>query len=126
MALRDTLTRQVNFNENLDSLVGTVSAKFSAAFERACPELDRLHQVLTPYALRALPSGIGCSGEVHVRRHADDYAQWAIEILVKFRDEEEMQVLTAQRQSGGVGLACPAQSRVGALMLGGCGDRNGP
>ena len=30
--------------------------------------------------------------------------KWAIDILVKFRDTEKLQLLTAQRQSGGVSL----------------------
>ena len=37
-------------------------------------------------------------------RTGEDYANWALEILVKFRDAEDLQVLTAQRQSGGVSL----------------------
>jgi hypothetical protein len=32
----------------------------------------------------------------------DDYEKWAITILVKFRDTERLQQLTAHRQSGGV------------------------
>ena len=45
--------------------------------------------------------GIGCAGEVQIAPH-EDYAQWAIDILVKFRDNEKLQLLTGQRQSGGV------------------------
>lgn len=32
----------------------------------------------------------------------DDYERWGIDILVKFRDTERLQLLTGQRQSGGV------------------------
>ena len=32
-----------------------------------------------------------------------DYAQWRVDIKVKFRDNEKLQLLTGQRQSGGVG-----------------------
>lgn len=46
-------------------------------------------------------AGIGCAGEVKITPD-DDYAKWAIDILVKFRDDEKLQLLTAQRQSGGV------------------------
>jgi len=59
------------------SLVQDVSEKFSNAFER-----------------------IGCAGEVRVATDKD-YDKWGIEILVKFRDTEELQLLTGQRQSGG-------------------------
>jgi chromosome segregation ATPase len=31
----------------------------------------------------------------------DDFEKWAIQIKVKFRDTEDMQILNGQRQSGG-------------------------
>ena len=46
-------------------------------------------------------SGFGCAGEIRISEH-EDYDKWAIDILVKFRDTEKLQLLTAQRQSGGV------------------------
>lgn len=64
----------------LDEIIKVISEKFSESFE-----------------------GIGCGGEVQLNTANDskDYAQWGIEILVKFRDSEEMKPLTGQRQSGG-------------------------
>jgi len=62
----------------LKTLVSSIGAKFSAAFDR-----------------------IGCAGEIQIAPHEEDYAQWAIDILVKFRDNEKLQLLTGQRQSGG-------------------------
>ncbi|TIB72881.1 P-loop containing nucleoside triphosphate hydrolase protein [Wallemia mellicola] len=59
-------------------LIMAVSERFSKAFER-----------------------FGCAGEVKLFRHATDYAQWAIEIYVKFRETENLELLTHQRQSGG-------------------------
>lgn len=47
--------------------------------------------------------GIGCAGEIRINEH-EDYEKWAIDILVKFRDSEKLQLLTGQRQSGGVSL----------------------
>ncbi|KAI0287939.1 hypothetical protein B0F90DRAFT_1827934 [Multifurca ochricompacta] len=44
--------------------------------------------------------GIGCAGELQLTPH-DDYEKWAITILVKFRDTEQLQQLRAHRQSGG-------------------------
>lgn len=67
------------FNPALDALVEETSAKFSAAFER-----------------------IGCTGEVRVARVEGNYAEWGIEILVSYRDGQDLEVLTASRQSGGV------------------------
>jgi hypothetical protein len=51
---------------------------------------------------------------VRLVRTGEDYANWALEILVKFRDEEELQVLTGQRQSGGVSAKGP---RIRAMTL---------
>ncbi|KAG1833286.1 P-loop containing nucleoside triphosphate hydrolase protein [Suillus subluteus] len=62
----------------LEQLVASIGKKFSAAFDR-----------------------IGCAGEIRISPH-DDYDKWAIDILVKFRDNEKLQLLTGQRQSGGV------------------------
>lgn len=64
----------------LKSLVSSVSAKFSAAFER-----------------------VGCAGEVAIAQDSSGakYEEWGIEIRVKFRQKESLQALTGQRQSGG-------------------------
>ncbi|KAI0784897.1 P-loop containing nucleoside triphosphate hydrolase protein [Abortiporus biennis] len=61
----------------LQELVSSVGEKFSAAFDR-----------------------IGCAGEIKITPH-EDYDKWAIDILVKFRDNEKLQLLTGERQSGG-------------------------
>ncbi|KIK65311.1 hypothetical protein GYMLUDRAFT_38753 [Collybiopsis luxurians FD-317 M1] len=61
----------------LDKLIGSIGQKFSSAFDR-----------------------IGCAGEIRISEN-EDYDKWAIDILVKFRDEEKLQLLTGQRQSGG-------------------------
>lgn len=61
----------------LERLVASIGQKFSAAFDR-----------------------IGCAGEIRITQ-APEYEKWAIDILVKFRDTEKLQLLTAQRQSGG-------------------------
>lgn len=53
--------------------------------------------------------GIGCAGELQLTPH-DDYEKWAITILVKFRDTERLQQLTAHRQSGGVRCLSFSQS----------------
>ncbi|KAL8278470.1 hypothetical protein RQP46_009160 [Phenoliferia psychrophenolica] len=61
----------------LEHLVEKVSLKFSAAF-----------------------TTLGLLGEVRIAKHTD-YNKWGIEILVSFRDQEALQVLTQHRQSGG-------------------------
>ena len=46
-------------------------------------------------------TGIGCAGEIRINEN-EDYEKWAIDILIKFRSSEKLQLLTAHRQSGGV------------------------
>jgi hypothetical protein len=53
----------------LSNIVEKVNKAFSESFER-----------------------LNCAGEVRLGRH-DDYDQWGIEILVKFRDEEKLELL---------------------------------
>ncbi|QUC20101.1 uncharacterized protein UV8b_04342 [Ustilaginoidea virens] len=43
---------------------------------------------------------ISCAGEVRIRKH-DDFSQWALDVMVKFRENEALQQLTRHRQSGG-------------------------
>ena len=69
----------------LDDKVEHISTKFSRYFEK-----------------------IKCAGEVVINKtsgNIDDspleYSNWGIDLKVKFRDNEELAALTAQRQSGG-------------------------
>ncbi|KAH9833821.1 uncharacterized protein C8Q71DRAFT_772688 [Rhodofomes roseus] len=74
---RSIKTARDNWQPALEELVASIGKKFSAAFDR-----------------------LGCAGEVRIREH-DDFDKWAIDILVKFRDDEKLQLLTGERQSGG-------------------------
>ncbi|KAJ7183001.1 hypothetical protein C8R43DRAFT_1145589 [Mycena crocata] len=74
---KDIKVARDNWEPALQALVASVGKKFSAAFDR-----------------------IGCAGEIRVREE-EAYENWAIDILVKFRDTEKLQLLTGQRQSGG-------------------------
>lgn len=71
-------TMHDEWKAELESIVSTISASFSDSF-----------------------ASINCVGEVQLREDEENYANWGIEILVKFRSSEKLQVLTAQRQSGG-------------------------
>ncbi|KXS17350.1 P-loop containing nucleoside triphosphate hydrolase protein [Gonapodya prolifera JEL478] len=44
---------------------------------------------------------IGCAGQVRLHEDQKNFETWGIEILVKFRDSESLQVLSPARQSGG-------------------------
>ncbi|KAK6075823.1 RecF/RecN/SMC N terminal domain-containing protein [Seiridium cupressi] len=65
------------FEPRLENIIGKVNEAFGRNFER-----------------------ISCAGEVGLRKD-DDFEQWAIEIKVKFRQNEELQLLNQHRQSGG-------------------------
>ncbi|KAF8329916.1 hypothetical protein F5887DRAFT_1182074 [Amanita rubescens] len=74
---RSIKTARESWQPALGKLVTSIGEKFSAAFDR-----------------------IGCAGEIRISPH-EEYEKWAIDILVKFRDSEKLQLLTSQRQSGG-------------------------
>ena len=61
----------------LDALVAKISDGFGTNFEK-----------------------IGCAGQVGVYKD-EDFENWSIQIQVRFREHEELSILTSQRQSGG-------------------------
>lgn len=73
---RITKIRDV-WEPRLDALIGEISDAFSHNFEQ-----------------------IGCAGEVGMHKD-EDFGLWAIQIKVKFRENEALQILDAHRQSGG-------------------------
>lgn len=66
-----------SWEPELDRLIAEISAAFAHNFER-----------------------IGCAGEVGVHKD-EDFELWSIEIKVKFRESETLQILDQHRQSGG-------------------------
>ncbi|KAG2221653.1 hypothetical protein INT45_001178, partial [Circinella minor] len=68
---------KTQWEPQLEALVKRISDSFGVALQR-----------------------IGCAGEVQVAKD-EDFDKWGIEIRVKFRDNEKLQLLTGQRQSGG-------------------------
>jgi chromosome segregation ATPase len=74
-----------NWENGITSLVDHISDKFSDYFEK-----------------------INCAGRVEINKTSkgpdvspDEYKNWGIELMVKFRDSEILAPLTAHRQSGG-------------------------
>jgi structural maintenance of chromosomes protein 5 len=61
--------------------------------------LDRITEIISTGFSESFAS-IGCSGEVRLKEDPD-YSKWGVEILVKFRAAEQLQILTGHRQSGG-------------------------
>ncbi|KAG9654490.1 structural maintenance of chromosomes 5 smc5, partial [Aureobasidium melanogenum] len=81
----DLVELQQNINEvrqkwepELDQLIGQISDAFSENFAK-----------------------INCAGQVEVYKEDDDFNKWAIQIQVKFRENEQLSVLDSHRQSGG-------------------------
>ncbi|KAL7005936.1 Structural maintenance of chromosomes protein 5 [Cystobasidiomycetes sp. EMM_F5] len=78
--------------------------------QRARDRIERLHGSWYPKLKKIVDkvgdnfstamNSLGCLGEVSISEH-DDYAKWAVRIKVAFRDGEDLQDLTAHRQSGG-------------------------
>ncbi|KAF7541354.1 hypothetical protein G7Z17_g11973 [Cylindrodendrum hubeiense] len=78
----ETLTREVDglmakWEPMLDELVSKISDAFAYNFEQ-----------------------ISCAGEIRVHK-AEDFDAWALDVMVRFRENETLQQLTAHRQSGG-------------------------
>ncbi|KAH8677057.1 P-loop containing nucleoside triphosphate hydrolase protein [Ilyonectria robusta] len=78
----ETLTREIDglmakWEPTLDELVAKISDAFAYNFEQ-----------------------ISCAGEIRVHK-AEDFDAWALDVMVRFRENETLQQLTAHRQSGG-------------------------
>ncbi|KAM0356068.1 hypothetical protein ACHAPU_000462 [Fusarium lateritium] len=78
----DGITQEIQelrskWEPRLDELVSKISDAFAYNFEQ-----------------------ISCAGEVRVHK-PDDFDAWALDIMVRFRENETLQQLTAHRQSGG-------------------------
>jgi len=63
------------------------------------PEVQRIAQIVGERFAKNMED-MGCLGEVGIIEN-EDYAKWAIDIKVAFRDKEQVQSLTSTRQSGG-------------------------
>ncbi|KAI3545384.1 RecF/RecN/SMC N terminal domain-containing protein [Colletotrichum filicis] len=78
----DHLNRQITkirekWEPQLDELISKINDAFSYNFEQ-----------------------INCAGEIRVHKD-EDFDQWALDIMVKFRENETLQQLNQHRQSGG-------------------------
>ncbi|KAI9282248.1 hypothetical protein BY458DRAFT_429086 [Sporodiniella umbellata] len=77
-----------------------LESKITQLRERWEPRIDQLVRSISENFTNAFESIIGCTGEVGIDKQ-EDFDKWGIQILVKFRDTEKLQILTSQRQSGG-------------------------
>ena len=86
--------------EKTNTLSGK-QAVIDATKQAWLPKLQELFGRINT-AFSAAMSAIGCAGEVRLSEAAnDDFAAFAVEILVKFRDDGGLERLNPHRQSGG-------------------------
>lgn len=90
--LRETLEKRIEDEKR-------ISQEINKTFREWEPCIEELVKKISTNFSRGF-SEIGCVGEVQLRRH-EDFDQWGIDILVKFRETEKLQLLSGQRQSGG-------------------------
>eukprot|EP00873_Tetraselmis_striata_P002062 jgi/Tetstr1/422326/TSEL_013169.t1 len=90
--------------EETTRIVNTGQSGIDEKKARWLPELQELvAKINTTFQINF--SEIGFAGEVRLKED-DDFDKYEVQILVKFREEEELQVLTASRQSGGERSVC--------------------
>jgi chromosome segregation ATPase len=104
-ALREFETRQITIQKLGEKIHGSeerlekLHRKIRRVREKWEPELDKLiGEISDAFAYNF--EQIGCAGEVSVHKD-DDFDLWSIEIKVKFRENETLQLLDQHRQSGG-------------------------
>lgn len=92
----DQLKEKINATEGrLEKL----ESRITKIRDRWEPELDRfINEISDAFSYNF--EQIGCAGSVSVNKD-EDFAKWKIEIKVKFRKGEDLQILDAHRQSGG-------------------------
>ncbi|KAF2458103.1 P-loop containing nucleoside triphosphate hydrolase protein [Lineolata rhizophorae] len=92
-ALENTIQSLEQQLEELNAHIAKIQQKWE-------PELDELvTQISDAFAYNL--SKLGCAGQVQVHKDAEEFHLWAIHILVKFREHEQLSLLDSQRQSGG-------------------------
>ncbi|KAL3422325.1 RecF/RecN/SMC N terminal domain-containing protein [Phlyctema vagabunda] len=104
-AIRDFEERQRQLDKlqekmaRVEEELGNVDTEITEVRGQWEPELDKLVlEISEAFAFNF--ERIGCNGEVGIRKE-EDFDLWAIEIRVKFRENETLQILDAHRQSGG-------------------------
>ncbi|KAL8754328.1 MAG: hypothetical protein Q9184_005149, partial [Pyrenodesmia sp. 2 TL-2023] len=85
--------------EQLQEELADAEDRITGVRERWEPELDRLIGMISQSFGENMQQ-IGCAGEVGVAKE-EDFEDWAIKILVKFRESEPLTPLDSHRQSGG-------------------------
>ncbi|KAI0862831.1 P-loop containing nucleoside triphosphate hydrolase protein [Xylaria cubensis] len=91
------LTQQM---EELNTKFESLSRKIDDLRQKWEPRVDALiTRINDAFAYNF--EQINCAGQVDIYKDEEDFEQWAIEIKVKFRQNETLQQLNQHRQSGG-------------------------
>lgn len=104
-AIRDFEKRQLDIDklkakvDEANEKLKRVSLHITKVRDKWEPELDKLIAEISE-AFSYNFEQIGCAGEVGVHKD-EDFEQWSIQIKVKFRENETLQILDQHRQSGG-------------------------
>ncbi|PFH57994.1 hypothetical protein XA68_14305 [Ophiocordyceps unilateralis] len=85
--------------ETVNQKLAGLDARLAELMSKWEPKLDELVSKIND-AFAYNFEQISCAGEVRVHKD-DDFDKWALVIMVRFREEEQLQQLTAHRQSGG-------------------------
>lgn len=91
-ALMLVLSRKTAVLDQLRDNIGVLLEGFEAKLEEMRASIDQ--------SFSEAFQSIDCLGEVRLSK-PQDFAEWALEIWVQFRDADSLQMLTGERQSGG-------------------------
>ncbi|EFY97078.1 RecF/RecN/SMC and AAA ATPase domain protein [Metarhizium robertsii] len=95
----EEITRLKHKMEGANEKLETLNRQLARVMSKFEPKLEELvSQINDAFAYNF--EQISCAGEVRVHKE-EDFSQWALDIMVKFRENEALQQLTAHRQSGG-------------------------
>ncbi|KID72645.1 Structural maintenance of chromosomes protein 5 [Metarhizium brunneum] len=95
----EEITRLKHKMEGANEKLETLNRQLARVMSKWEPKLEELvSQINDAFAYNF--EQISCAGEVRVHKE-EDFSQWALDIMVKFRENEALQQLTAHRQSGG-------------------------
>lgn len=83
----------------LTNELGRIKTRLKQIREPWEARLDKLMEKMSN-AFAAFFEKLECVGQVKIHKE-DDFAKWGVEILVKFRDEDQLMPLSGHRQSGG-------------------------
>ncbi|KAF2201694.1 P-loop containing nucleoside triphosphate hydrolase protein [Delitschia confertaspora ATCC 74209] len=104
-AIQDYEQREVEIESlkeriaTFDQQLAGLSARITEIRAKWEPQLDQLIAKISDGFARNFEK-IGCAGQVGVYKD-EEFEQWSIQIQVRFREHEELSILTSQRQSGG-------------------------